>query len=65
MKNATQNARKLLASIAAPVTPRVGASYEVTHRGSQVRVTVPPSACHGCGGDGCRACKFTGENLPA
>lgn len=68
MKNATaktvKTARKLLASISEPLSAPPAGAYEVLHHGRVVHVTVPPSACHNCGGDGCRECAFTGENLP-
>ena len=69
MKNATTSpakaAKKLLARTASRLDAPSAGTYEVLRNGSVYRVTVPPSACHGCGGDGCRDCAFTGENLPA
>jgi hypothetical protein len=35
--------------------------YSVTFDGRPVLVSIPPSACDGCGGNGCKHCKGTGE----
>lgn len=35
-------------------------NYTVVKGEKEVKVTIPPSAYHACGGDGCRVCKFSG-----
>lgn len=38
--------------------------FSVNRGNRTVLVSVPPSACKACGGDGCSGCGYTGDDAP-